>query len=76
MRERRSDTVLAVVLALLLHAVPAVILLLAALWPAPEQSAAPGEPVVAAVVDIVFAVAAMNPDGSAMIGYENESSRL
>lgn len=51
MRERRSDTVLAVVLALLLHAVPAVILLLAALWPAPEQSAAPGEPVVAAVVD-------------------------
>jgi len=51
MRERRSDTVLAVVLSVLLHAVPAVLLVLAALWPAAERTAAPGEPMVAAVVD-------------------------
>lgn len=51
MRENRADTALAIVFALLLHAVPLLLLLLASLWRAPPSSAA-GEPVSADVVDL------------------------
>lgn len=51
MRENRADTVLAVAFALLLHAVPLLLLLLASLWRAPPSSAA-GEPISAEVVDL------------------------
>lgn len=51
MRETRADTAEAIVLALLLHAVPMLLLLLASLWRAPDGGTA-GEPVVADVVDL------------------------
>ena len=51
MRENRADTALAVAFALLLHAVPLMLLLLASLWRAPPSSAA-GEPISADVVDV------------------------
>ncbi len=51
MREKRADTVLAVFFALLLHAVPLLLLLMASLWRAPPSAAA-GEPVSADVVDL------------------------
>ncbi|MFZ5635558.1 MAG: cell envelope integrity protein TolA [Pseudomonadota bacterium] len=51
MRETRADTAEAIVLALLLHAVPVLLLLLASLWRAPDGGTA-GEPVVADVVDL------------------------
>lgn len=51
MRENRADTALAVAFALLLHAVPLLLLLLASLWRAPPSSAA-GEPISADVVDV------------------------
>ncbi len=51
MRETRTDTAEAVVLALLLHAVPMLLLLLASLWRAPDGGTA-GEPVIADVVDL------------------------
>lgn len=50
-RERPSDIVLAVVLAVLVHLLPLAVVVLAALWPSQERTASPGEPVVAAVVD-------------------------
>ena len=52
MRENRGDTVLAVVFALLLHAVPLLLLLVASLWRTPPTSAAAGEPISADVVDL------------------------
>ena len=52
MRENRADTALAVVFALLLHAVPLLLLLLASLWRAPPSPAAAGEPISADVVDL------------------------
>lgn len=51
MRETRTDTAEAIVLALLLHAVPMLLLLLASLWRAPDGGTA-GEPVIADVVDL------------------------
>jgi colicin import membrane protein len=51
MRENRADTVLAVVFALLLHAMPLLLLLVASLWRAPPSAAA-GEPISADVVDL------------------------
>ena len=51
MRENRADTALAVVFALLLHAVPVLLLLVASLWRTPSSSAA-GEPISADVVDL------------------------
>lgn len=51
MRENRADTALAVVFALLLHAVPVLLLLVASLWRTPTSSAA-GEPISADVVDL------------------------
>ena len=51
MRENRADTALAVAFAVLLHAVPLLLLLLASLWRAPPPSAA-GEPISADVVDV------------------------
>lgn len=51
MREKRADTVLAVVFSLLLHALPLLLLLLASLLRAPPSSTA-GEPVSADVVDL------------------------
>ncbi|MFZ2752988.1 MAG: cell envelope integrity protein TolA [Lysobacteraceae bacterium] len=51
MRENRADTVLAVAFALLLHAVPLLLLLVASLLRAPPPSAA-GEPISADVVDL------------------------
>ncbi len=51
MRENRADTALAVAFALLLHAVPLMLLLLASLWRAPPPSTA-GEPISADVVDV------------------------
>jgi colicin import membrane protein len=51
MRENRADTVLAVVFAVLLHAVPLLLLLAASLWRAPPSAAA-GEPISADVVDL------------------------
>lgn len=51
MRESRDDTVLAVVFALLLHAVPLLLLVAASLWRAPPSAAA-GEPISADVVDL------------------------
>ncbi len=51
MRENRADTVLAVAFALLLHAVPLLLLLVASLLRAPPSSTA-GEPVSADVVDV------------------------
>ncbi len=51
MRENRADTALAIVFALLLHAVPVLLLLVASLWRTPSSSAA-GEPISADVVDL------------------------
>ncbi len=51
MRENRADTALAIMLALLLHAVPVLLLLVASLWRTPSSSAA-GEPISADVVDL------------------------
>ena len=51
MRENRADTVFAVVFALLLHALPLLLLVFASLWRAPPSSAA-GEPISADVVDL------------------------
>lgn len=51
MRENRADTVLAIVFALLLHAMPLLLLLVASFWRAPPSAAA-GEPVSADVVDL------------------------
>ena len=51
MRENRADTALAVVFALLLHAVPVLLLLVASLWRTPPSAAA-GEPISADVVDL------------------------
>lgn len=51
MRENRADAVLAVAFALLLHAVPLLLLLFASLLRAPPPSAA-GEPISADVVDL------------------------
>lgn len=51
MRENRADTALAVAFALLLHAVPVLLLLLASLWRTPPSTAA-GEPISADVVDL------------------------
>ncbi len=51
MRENRADTVFAVVFALLLHAMPLLLLLVASLWRAPPPAAA-GEPISADVVDL------------------------
>lgn len=50
MRETRADTARAVVLALLLHALPLLLLLAASFWRTPS-SAASGEPITADVVD-------------------------
>ncbi len=52
MREHRADTALAVAFALLLHAVPVLLLLLASLWRTPPSAAAAGEPISADVVDV------------------------
>lgn len=52
MRENRADTALAVVFALLLHAVPLLLLLAASLWRTPPATAAAGEPISADVVDL------------------------
>jgi colicin import membrane protein len=51
MRENRADTVLAVAFAILLHALPLLVLLVASLW-RPPPSAAAGEPISADVVDL------------------------
>lgn len=51
MRENRADTALAIVFALLLHAVPVLLLLVASLWRTPPSVAA-GEPISADVVDL------------------------
>ena len=51
MRENRADTVLAVAFALLLHAVPLLLLVVASLLRAPPSSTA-GEPISADVVDL------------------------
>ena len=51
MRENRADTALAIAFALLLHAVPVLLLLVASLWRTPSSSAA-GEPISADVVDL------------------------
>lgn len=51
MRENRADTALAIVFALLLHAVPVLLLLVASLWRTPPSAAA-GEPISANVVDL------------------------
>ncbi len=51
MRENRADTALAIVFALLLHAVPVLLLLVASLWRTPPSAAA-GEPISADVVDL------------------------
>lgn len=51
MRENRADTALAIVFALLLHAVPVLLLLVASLWRTPPSAAA-GEPINADVVDL------------------------
>lgn len=51
MRENRADTALAIVFALLLHAVPVLLLLVASLLRTPSSSAA-GEPISADVVDL------------------------
>lgn len=51
MRENRADTTFAIVLALLLHAVPLLLLLYASLFRAPSSAAA-GEPISADVVDL------------------------
>lgn len=51
MREKRADTVLAVVFSLLLHALPLLLLLFASLWRASPSSTA-GEPISADVVDL------------------------
>ena len=50
MRENRADTALAIVFALLLHAVPVLLLLVASLWRTPQSTAA-GEPISADIVD-------------------------
>ena len=50
MRETRADTARAVVLALLLHALPLLLLLAASFWRTPSSTAA-GEPITADVVD-------------------------
>lgn len=50
MRETRADTARAVVLALLLHALPLLLLLAASFWRTPSSAAA-GEPITADVVD-------------------------
>lgn len=52
MRENRADTALAVVFALLLHAVPLLLLLASSLWRTPPATAAAGEPISADVVDL------------------------
>lgn len=52
MRENRADITLAVVFALLLHAVPLLLLLAASLWRTPPSEAAAGEPISADVVDL------------------------
>ncbi len=51
MRENRADTALAVLFALLLHAVPLLLLLAASLLRTPPTTAAAGEPISADVVD-------------------------
>ena len=58
MREHRADTALAVAFALLLHAVPVLLLLLASLWRTPPSTAA-GEPISADVVDVNALAASM-----------------
>ena len=50
MRDNRADTALAIVFALLLHAVPVLLLLVASLWRTPQSTAA-GEPISADIVD-------------------------
>jgi colicin import membrane protein len=50
MRETRADTTRAVILALLLHALPLLLLLATSLWRTPPSAAA-GEPIVADVID-------------------------
>jgi colicin import membrane protein len=52
MRETRVDTAFAIVLALLLHAIPLALLLLAALWPGHDEAASAGEPILADVVSL------------------------
>jgi colicin import membrane protein len=51
MRETRVDTTYAIVLALLLHAIPLALLVLAVLWPK-DDAASAGEPIQADVVDV------------------------
>lgn len=51
MRERNEDIVIAVLIALALHAVPVLVLVLAMLFAKPGVSTAPGEPVIAEFVD-------------------------
>lgn len=50
MRENRADTALAIAFALLLHAVPVLLLLVASLWRTPPSAAA-GEPISADIID-------------------------
>jgi colicin import membrane protein len=52
MRETRDDTVIALFLSALIHAIPVALILLTLLWPARDTSNSAGEPVQADVVDM------------------------